>query len=436
MKQNVHVFLFFLLLSGAFFKANAQERYLDQVFSEVNVQKDVVYGVNATILLQRQVGEAVPQALRLDLYTPVGDTRTDRPLVIYLHTGNFLPWPQNGGASGTRSDSTVVDICTKLAKMGYVVASASYRLGWDPTNTVKDIRVFTLLNAAYRGVQDARTAIRFFRRGVEEAGNPYGIDPNKIVLWGQGTGGYLSTTTSSLDNYLKIPTASDGKFLISVAGNIIPMVVPGVNGDIEGKTVGIVPPEFAAVLGLPAGDTLCYPNHVAQSSDFAMSVNMGGAVADTAWIDPGQKPMISIHTTNDPFAPYKEGLVLVPGTPPLEVVKVQGSYLIQKLSNDYGNNNKFAPTARTWQDPYSKASRVLNDGYEGLYPVVRSNLYDSSPWDFWSSSNPNDSLARRTNPDMSPEKARKFIDTLIGYYAPRACLTLGLGCKKVKDGGK
>ena len=158
MKQNVHVFLFFLLLSGAFFKANAQERYLDQVFSEVNVQKDVVYGVNATILLQRQVGEAVPQALRLDLYTPVGDTRTDRPLVIYLHTGNFLPWPQNGGASGTRSDSTVVDICTKLAKMGYVVASASYRLGWDPTNTVKDIRVFTLLNAAYRGVQDARTA--------------------------------------------------------------------------------------------------------------------------------------------------------------------------------------------------------------------------------------------------------------------------------------
>ncbi|MBK9993679.1 MAG: hypothetical protein IPP01_06780 [Saprospiraceae bacterium] len=78
--------------------------------------------------------------------------------------------------------------------------------------------------------------------------------------------------------------------------------------------------------------------------------------------------------------------------------------------------------------PIFKASRVLNDGYEGLYPVVRSNLYDSSPWDFWSSSNPNDSLARRTNPDMSPEKARKFIDTLIGYYAPRACLTLGLGC--------
>lgn len=89
MKQNVHVFLFFYYCQELFFKANAQERYLDQVFSEVNVQKDVVYGVNATILLQRQVGEAVPQALRLDLYTPVGDTRTDRPLVIYLHTGNF-----------------------------------------------------------------------------------------------------------------------------------------------------------------------------------------------------------------------------------------------------------------------------------------------------------------------------------------------------------
>lgn len=48
--------------------------------------------------------------------------------------------------------------------MGYVVASVDYRLGWDPVNTSKDIRVFSLINAAYRGVQDASTCIRFSKR--------------------------------------------------------------------------------------------------------------------------------------------------------------------------------------------------------------------------------------------------------------------------------
>lgn len=425
MKQNL--LYFFALVMCSLSTLTAQDRYLDPVFPSVSVTRDVVYGVNATILLQRITGEAVPQALKMDLYTPDGDTKTDRPLVIYFHTGNFLPYPQNGGASGTKSDSTVVEICTRLAKMGYVVASATYRLGWDPTNTVKDFRVFTLINAAYRGIQDARTSIRYFKRSFTEANNPYGIDTSKIVIFGQGTGGYVGMNASCLDNYNKIPTASDGKFLISAGGNILPMVIPAVHGDIYGTSVGIVPPTLAPILQLPAGDTLCYPNHVGYSSDFALAVNLGGAVADSAWIDPGQKPIISIHTTTDPFAPYKEGLVLVPVTPPLEVVKVQGSYIVQQLSNQYGNN-KFATTARSFIDPYTKAANRLNDGHEGLNPILRANIYDSSPWDFWGSSNVNDSLARRTNPDMSPAKARLFIDTIIGYYAPRACVTLNLGC--------
>jgi hypothetical protein len=159
---------------------------------------------------------------------------------------------------------------------------------------------------------------------------------------------------------------------------------------------------------------------------------MGGAIGDSSWIDAGQKPLISIQTTNDPFAPYKHGLVVVPVIPPLEVVEVEGSYYIQELSYEYGNNKSFTDVTldpnNPFVDVYTQAANKLNVGYDGLYPILRANPYDSSPWDFWASTNVNDTTGRKTNPDMSPEKARAFIDTIIGYVAPRACLALGLNC--------
>lgn len=422
--------LLFFVFSLVIFRGFAQERYLDRIFPNVNVQYDLTYGVNATVLLIPFFHEAVPQPLAFDLYSPAGDTKTERPLIIYFHSGNFLPFPQNQSVSGTKRDSTVIEVCTRLAQMGYVVASVDYRLGWDPVNPTKAVRTSGIINAAYRGVQDANTCIRYFKKTYAEEANKYGIDTSRITLWGQGTGGYIAMNCSALDNYLKIPTATNGKFLLSIPPNIVPMILPNVNGDVEGKSLGVVPPGsgLGALWGVPDGDTLCYPNHVSYSSNFQLGVNMGGAIGDSAWVDPGQKPLISFQTTNDPFAPYKHGIVVVPVTPPLEVVEVEGSYYVQQLSNEFGNNNPYALQSKSFTDPYSTAANKLNDGYEGLYPILRANPYDSSPWDFWASSNPNDTTGRKTNPDMSPEKARLFIDTIIGYAAPRACLALGLSC--------
>src|SRR5690606_29502488 len=109
-----------------------------------------------------------------------GDTETARPLVLYFHTGNFLPFRNpanpsqlgfNNSCGGERTDSAAVEICTRLAKMGYVVASVDYRLGWNPLASTDVARRFGIINAAYRGVQDARTAIRYFRKSVAEDNN-------------------------------------------------------------------------------------------------------------------------------------------------------------------------------------------------------------------------------------------------------------------------
>lgn len=90
-------------------------------FSAVSKQT-VVYGENYTVLTLASTGHTARQPLVMDVYTPDGDSETQRALVIYWHTGDFLPNPQNGSTLGTRTDSCVVEVATRLAKMGYVVA--------------------------------------------------------------------------------------------------------------------------------------------------------------------------------------------------------------------------------------------------------------------------------------------------------------------------
>ncbi len=412
-KLNILIFLFCLALT----QTNAQ-RYTTELFSNTSVQQDVIYGVNATVLYYPVAGEAIPEQLLMDVYTPQGDMETSRPLIIYAHTGNFLPHPDNGSPSGTKSDMTAVEICERLAKMGYVVASIDYRKGWNPLATTQDERVFGLINAAYRGVQDARTAIRYFRKDVAENNNSYGIDPNKIVLWGQGTGGYISLAAATLDDYNKVLLP---KFITQDQnGNPLPMVIEQVNGDVFGTSVGVNPLD---------GDTLCYPNHVGFSSDYNLNVNMGGALGDTSWLDPGDMPMISFQAPYDPFAPYAEGTVIVPVNPPLAVVEVQGSFLVQMLQAQWGNNDVFANAP--YLDDYTMNANMKNNGFDGLYPVIGTNpqVGDSSPWDFWDpATNPNHANGILTNPDMSAEKAGRYIDTIVGYFTPRACFALDLGC--------
>ena len=151
-------FLLFFIFCFSLTSLQAQ-RYVSEVFSEVDVISDVDYAGNVTII----TGMPGPDTLKADWYMPKGDTVTDRPLVVFVHTGNFLPQPLNASATGSKLDYTAQTISTRLAKMGYVVAAITYRTGWDPLNTEELARRATLIQAAYRGVQDFRTFLRYAR---------------------------------------------------------------------------------------------------------------------------------------------------------------------------------------------------------------------------------------------------------------------------------
>jgi Secretion system C-terminal sorting domain len=393
----------------------AQVRYLDEVFTDVKVTPDQTYGINATILLLGPLGQAVPQSLQVDIYEPEGDTETSRPLVIMFHTGNFLPPQVNGGCTGTNKDADLVEMAKRLARRGFVAACATYRLGWDPINSNPDVRVYTLINAAYRGVQDSRTAIRYFKKTVAEAGNPYGIDPNKIALWGNGTGGYITYASATLDTVTD--TWIPGKF-VTTAG---PMIVEQINGNVEGTTVGVVP--NGVPLPFPPGDTLNYPNHVGYDDDFQLSVSIGGALGDSSWIDANDPPMIGMQVTTDPFAPYLTDIVLVP-VGNLPVVEVSGSGVVIPIAYVDGTQ---APIDHPFNDAISLHAMDASNGVPGLYPFYSSDPTENSPWNYAASLNPYN-LPTSPNCDTNSVGAKVFIDTIIRYFAPRACLALDLGC--------
>jgi len=434
---------FILLMLTSFLCVQGQSqycRYLEEVFPDVKQTDEITYGVNATILYLPVLGQAVPEQLVLDLYEPVGDTLTERPLIIVFHSGNFLPFPQNQSPVGTRKDSSVVEICRRLARSGYVVASADYRLGWNPTTPNPQELTIGLINAAYRGVQDANTCIRYFKKTVAEQDNIYRIDTSRIVLFGDDTGGYLSLNAGALDRYSKIPETP--QFCIPTGpGTCFPMVVDYLSGDVEGKVYGVNTP---AVPGFPfpPGDTLCYPNHVGYSSSFAASVSLSGAVGDTAWIEPGQPPVIAFHVPSDFTTPYECGTVFIRfGEQLIPVIYVCGSYAVKYKAGIVGNNSSLTPFyySNVFQIDITDVANDRTDGIEGLMPLYGDTPTDFNPWDFWDCpSNPNCENGKDGNPNMSYEKADRYLDTIMDFVRPRLLQTLQLnpgieeGCILIK----
>ncbi len=452
-----------LVLSFIVFGAlqlDAQKRYIDEVFTEVSVESDVVYGTNATVLLIPVIGTVAPEELKMDIYQPVGDTETNRPMVLVFHTGNFLPPVTNAQISGSKVDSSAVEICKQLARRGFVAASVDYRLGWNPLAETQPERALGLIQAAYRGVQDGLTAIRYIKNTVAN-GNQYGVNPDQIVSWGNGTGGYISLAMASLDEYGEIvnTTNGPGKFLLDADGDgtpETPMVVPAYHGDIEGKVETIVPMDG---FGLMAGWQTNYPNWVDESSDFAMSVNVGGACGDLGWIDEATKPIITVQSPFDIFAPYGDAVLVVPTTND-PIVQVQGGSIVIPKQHEFGNNDAFANEnyndAATELAASNSVNVAMHDYYEGLFPFVRpvnsGGLPEGVVIDWWDPTaiapgvqgmgmawedlpHPSDPTGMTSfheqglllNEGMSAEKARTNIAEIMAYVLPRMCVGLGLG---------
>ena len=101
---------------------------------------------------------------KLDLYLPeAGDGPF--PTVLYFHGGGFV--------RGSRRDANMAPILGCLER-GFALASVDYRLSGE-----------ALFPAA---VQDAKAAVRCLRANAGR----YGLDPDRIAVFGRSAGGYLT----------------------------------------------------------------------------------------------------------------------------------------------------------------------------------------------------------------------------------------------------
>lgn len=368
------------------------QRYLTEVFSTINTTDEVVYAQNFSVLTT----VPVLQDLKMTVYEPSGDVFTERPLIIFLPTGNFLPKGVNQTPVGSRKDSAAVEICTRLAKRGYVVASLSYRLGWNPVDPNQDGRTGSLLRAVYRAVQDGRTAVRYFRKNAVENGNTFKIDPLRIGVVGEGSGGYVALAMATLSDPSEMALTKFYDFT-----NNQPYVIPSIMGNLE---------------GLGGNPIYNRDNHIGYNSSIDLCVNIGGALGDSSWIEAGDAEMVSFHCVSDPYAPFGNGDVIVPTTGDF-VVSVSGSQVVQMLANNLGNNDLFENAG--FNDAFTLKANQINGGYDGLYPFYTSDV-QGAPWQWWDTSDTYHNNGLATNMNMSKTKAMTYIDTILGYLSPRA----------------
>lgn len=218
-------------------------RYILPIFSEIDSIPAVVYGSNTAV-------GGGSQTLRMDIYAPANDLLQERPVVVMAFGGSFV--------TGSRAD--MAGLGGALARLGYVAVAIDYRVGFFfPTTN-------TTMHAVQRCVHDMRGAIRFLRKTAVEDGNPYGIDPDRIIASGVSAGaiGALHLTYMDEPSELPAPLVADSAML----------------GGMEG-TSG------------PLG----------YSSDVMACISLSGALMDTTWVQPGDQPFCGIHEAGDDVVP-------------------------------------------------------------------------------------------------------------------------------------
>jgi acetyl esterase/lipase len=137
-------------------------RYSSVIFEQVDVETAVFSkGVNS---------KGDPAWLRLDLYTPAGDSEINRPVIIWIHGGGFTP-------GNNRTQSYIVTLSEEFAKRGYVCIAPDYRVRDNP----EDDWAGTINDA----IDDIMLATDWIRENCDA----YNIDKSRIIVGGGSAGG-------------------------------------------------------------------------------------------------------------------------------------------------------------------------------------------------------------------------------------------------------
>ena len=268
-------------------------RYTNTLFTNTIKTADIVYGTAPFLNTATNIDESSTYVgdLVMDIYTPDGDTETNRPAIIFAHAGGFI--------NGHRNHEDIVLFCQELAKKGYVTATIDYRKGFY---LVDDVPMHGT-RAVYRGIQDGRAAIRYLRANAAA----YGVDPDKVYFGGSSAGAFIALHSIYMQESEKPAFAGP----VSYTSLFIPFTGPDLGP-------------------LDNGANLSYngtPDAV---------ISLWGAIQTPDLITNETTPIYLVHGTADGTVPYDTGY---PFAYPL-MPTVYGSKQVNDKLNNLGFTNK------------------------------------------------------------------------------------------------
>lgn len=318
-------------------------RYKEEIFEDLLIEKDLVYG-NAkgywteTPYLDDPYIEILGRGmvnlfkgekeldLKLDIYQPSADTHNLRPLILFVHGGGFY--------IGNKQSATGKIFATHFTKLGYVVASMDYRMGFR-------MKASEIERTGYKAIQDVHAALRY----LSNRANDYKIDPNQIYLAGSSAGAIASLNTAYLDNNER----PQSTYEIKKKPDLGPIESSGnkYNNEFQIKSV----------------------------------VNMWGAVSDIEIIDQNEDiPVISFHGDDDkivPFGndyPFKNTLRVNR----LVMEKMYGSDPIHKRLDNHGVDNRLVVFDGKGHEPQLDNFNNINDLMYVILNESTDFLYDQT----------------------------------------------------------
>ena len=310
--------LFIILFSSSILYS--QVRYKNEIFDNYVKTENVVYG-NAPDLpfIFGFEWNTYDIDLTMDVYEAEGDTATNRPVIIFLHPGAFF--------TGNNEVDDMVALSISSAKMGYVAASLSYRLGLNVLSS------YSAERAVYRGVQDASAAIRYFREHHEE----FGIDYDNIYIWGSSAGSFIGLHLTYMEEDER-PMSTYGSGSDPDLGCI----------DCEGNVF----------------DHYSYPNAL---------VSCWGAIGDLSWINENDTiPLIMFHGSSDAVVPFDSGF---PFTIDLFLPIVYGSNLINERLNTLNIQNDFYGEPNLPHEYWGTSNGTWSNGPNEYFDIIKEDAY-------------------------------------------------------------
>jgi len=255
----------------------------------VEIVRDVVYGT---------VGE---KKLLMDIAYPKEKGDKPRPVIVWIHGGAWLEGNKNN------------NLALPLTQSGYITASIEYRLSQEAVWPAQ--------------INDCKTAIRFLRAHAEQ----YGLDPQKIGVWGSSAGGHLAA-------------------MLGTSGDVKELEGSGEWADQSSRVQAAAdffgPTNFLKMIDFPSSMKHDAP-------DSPESLLIGGSILDhpdrvrsadpITYVSADDPPFFIAHGNKDPLVPYNQSELLYDA---LKKAGVDAQMILVKDGGHGGWSEQTLPTQK------------------------------------------------------------------------------------------